>query len=139
GRLDLCHLDTAVRVSRPSSLDAFHRHLLAAAVATPGVTPAALDARLSVGALLGLWLDELRAADLVQFDGDRIVVTPRGERAPANGSYPHPATERRRFTFVIPGPHYLPWLAPPGPHDASVGVAGTAWPAGCVARTAEWK
>lgn len=139
GTLDLCHLDAAVRVSRPNSLDSLHRHVLAAAVTMSGATPAVLDARLGFGPILGRWLDELRVTDLVRFDGDRIVVTLRGEGALTVGSYPHPTSERRRFTFVVPGPHYLPWLAPPGRHDASVGVAEIRWLAECLSRPAEWK
>jgi hypothetical protein len=139
GTLDLCHLDAAVRVSRPRPLDPFHRHVLAAAVTMPRATAAALDARLGVGPTLGRLLGELNAADLVQFDGTRIVVTPRGERALTAGTYPHPTCERRRFTFLIPGPHYLPWLAAPGPHDASMALAEIEWLVECVSRPAEWK
>jgi hypothetical protein len=139
GTLELSHLDAAVRVSRAGPLDPFHRHLLAATLTMPAATPAALDACLGMGPPAGLWLDELRAADLVRFEGDRITVTPLGERALAAGTYPHPTTERRRFTFLVPGPHYLPWLAPPGPHDPSVEVAAIDWIAECVTRPAEWK
>jgi hypothetical protein len=139
GTLDLRHLEVPVRVSRPQPLDPFHCHLLAAAITMPDVTPAALDARLRVGMPLHRWLDEMRAADLVRLDGDRIVVTPRGERALSNATYPHPTSERRRFTFVVPGPHYLPWLTPPGAHDPSLGVAELSWVADCIARPAEWQ
>jgi hypothetical protein len=139
GSLDLRHLDAAARVSRPTPLDPFHRHVLAAVGVTPGATRAALDARLGLGPTRGRWVDELRDAGLVQFDGDRIVVTPRGERALAAGTYPHPASERRRFAFVVPGPHYVPWTSPSGPHDSSIGVANVGWVAECVARPVEWK
>jgi hypothetical protein len=139
GTLDLCHIDLAVRVSRPQPLDAFHRHLLAAVRPTSAATPGTLEARLGVGPMLGRWLDELRDAELVRYDGDRILVTPRGDLALTNGSYLHATSERRRFTFVVPGPHYIPWMMPPGRHDASVGVAEVGWVAECVARPAEWK
>jgi hypothetical protein len=139
GTLDLSHLDAAVRVSRSRPLDPFHRHVLAAAATMPAATPAALDARLGDGPTLGRWLREMRDADLVRLDGDRIAVTPRGEGALVTGTYPHPTSERRRFTFVIPGPHYLPWLASPGPHDASLTVAEIRWLVECVSRRADWK
>jgi hypothetical protein len=139
GTLDLCHLDVAVRVSRPSPLDPFHRHVLAAALTMPRATAAELDDRLGVGPILDRLLGELNAAELIRFDGPRIVVTPRGERSLTAGTYPHPTTERRRFTFLIPGPHFLPWRGAPGPHDASLPVAEIEWLIECVSWPAEWK
>src|SRR5262249_38643165 len=96
GTLDLCHLDAAGRASRPHPLDPSHPHVLAALVTMPRATPAALDSRLGVGPALSRLVDELRGADLVRFDGARILVTPHGEQALTTRSDPHPTSERRR-------------------------------------------
>jgi hypothetical protein len=138
GTLDLGHLDAPVRVRRLAPLDPLDRHLLAALPAA-GATAAALEAKLRLGPALGRWLGELCAAGLVRRDGDRFVLTPHGGQALAAGAGTRLASERRRFSFVLPGPHYVPWLVPPGPHDPALDVADARWVADSVARPAEWK
>lgn len=140
GALDLVHLDAPVRVVRPEPLDPLQRLLLRAVESAPAGLED-LDARLGLGrGPLFRWLGELCAAGLIRLD-DRYAVTAAGSAALADGTAPRPATERRRFTFVVGGdgiPRFLGWTAPPAaPLPAP--QADARWVAECVARPAVWK